>query len=226
MKKPRRSAEGIYIVPLALPLSLESKRGQLEQTLVNAQSRIVKFAKRYGWRDLAMDSFFDRAEIFDTKEDFDKAIANLTRMPASTVFPKTYSAALEQGLLMAVSPELYAENYPEGIERDSYEKLLAHEIAHRLHIRILAGDEEAMGPIWFFEGFALYAAEQFKKSTLKPTTAEIQEILYSSERRSYRNYADVFRFFAERIAIAEMIQHAAKIGFQEWLLNLAPHALG
>jgi hypothetical protein len=70
---------------------------------------------------------------------------------------------------MAVSPELYAENYPEGIEEDSYEKLLAHKIAHGLHIRILNGDEGRMGPTWFFEGFAIYAVEQFRESTCIPS---------------------------------------------------------
>jgi hypothetical protein len=31
-----------------------------------------------------------------------------------------------------------------------FEKLLTHEMAHRLHIRILDGSEEAMGPVWFY----------------------------------------------------------------------------
>lgn len=221
MKEARRIEEGVYIVPLALPLSLESKRIQFEQMLLGAQRRTVRFAERHGWKDLATERFLDSAEIFDVKADFDKALAGVAGLPASTVFPKTYSAALECRVLMAVSPELYAKNYSVGIEEDSYEKLVAHEIAHRLHIRILRGDEEAMGPTWFFEGFAIYAAEQFKETTSEPTATEIQEILSSSERSSYRTYSDVFRFFATKVAVRDMIERAAKEGFQEWLLGLA-----
>jgi hypothetical protein len=94
-----------------------------------------------------------------------------------------------------VSPELYAKNYSEGVEEDSYEKLLAHEIAQRLHIRISNDDEGRMGPPWFFEGFAIYAVEQFRESTCKPSSTEIREILSSSKRGSYKKYNDVSRFF-------------------------------
>ena len=221
MKEPRRFEEGIHIVPLALPSSLEPRREQFEQTLLGAQRRIVRFAERHGWKDLAMERFFDRAEIFNVKANFDKALVGVAGLPASTVFPETYSAALECRVLMAVSPELYAKSYSEGIEEDSYEKLLAHEIAHRLHIRILRDDEEAMGPTWFFEGFAIYAAEQFKESTSRLTATEIHGILSSLERGSYRKYGDVFRFFVKKVTIKEMIERAAKEGFLEWLQQLS-----
>lgn len=208
-------------MPLVLPLSLEPRRTQFERVLLGAQRRIVRFAEKYGWKSLVMESFFDRAEIFDAKADFDKAIAVVAELPVSTVLPKTYSVVLERRVLMAVSPELYAENYPEGIEEDSYEKLLAHEIAHRLHIRILNGDEGRMGPTWFFEGFAIYAVEQFKKSTCKKSITEVRDILSSSKRESYRKYNDVFRFFAEKVSLPEMIEHAATKDFSKWLLSFA-----
>lgn len=99
--------------------------------------------------------------------------------------------------------------------------MLAHEIAHRLHVRILRGDEEAMGPVWFFEGFAIYAAEQFRETTSELRTTEIEEILSNSERSSYRKYSEVFRFFAKRLSVTDMIEHAAKEGFQEWLRGFA-----
>ncbi len=70
----------------------------------------------------------------------------------------------------------YAEIYPEGIEDKSFEKLLTHEMAHRLHIRILDGNEEAMGPIWFFEGFAIYIADQLIKPEINLSKKEMYEI--------------------------------------------------
>jgi len=219
MKKPFLVEEGVYSVPIFLSSSLKPRRRQFVRTLLAAQRRIVKFADRFGWKDLTLESFLDCARIFDTKADFDNALAKIAGLPSSAVFPKTYSAALECRVLMAVSPELYAENYPEGIEENSFEKLLAHEIAHRLHIRILRGNEDAMGPIWFFEGFATFAAEQFKGlSGLKGN--EIREILSDQERGSYRKYAGVFRFFAEKASVEELVRKASKENFSAWLLSL------
>jgi hypothetical protein len=213
MAKPQLVEDGVYSVPLILSSSLEPRREQFEQTLLAAQRRIVNFAEKHGWLDLTKQSFFDRARIFDAKPDFDEALARVAGLPLSTVFPKTYSAALENRVLMAVSPELYAENYPEGVEQDSFEKLLAHEIAHRLHVRVLNGNEDAMGPTWFYEGFATYAAGQFKQCGVEMNADEIREVLAGEDRESYRKYASVFRFFAAKAPIKELIEQASKKDF-------------
>jgi hypothetical protein len=220
MGKSHLVEEGIYSVPLILSLSLKPRRRQFEQTLLAAQRRIVRFAETHGWKDLTEQGFFDHARIFDAKADFDKALAKTAGLPPSTVFPKTYSAALEGRVLMAVSPELYVENYPEGVEEDSFEKLLAHEIAHRLHIRVLNGNEDAMGPTWFYEGFASYAADQFEECTYGLKANEIREVLAREDRGSYREYASVFRFFAEKAPIKELIEQASKKDFSIWLSSL------
>lgn len=109
MKETRRIEEGVYIVPLTLPLFLEPERIQFEQILLETQRRIVRFATRHGWKDLAKERFFDSVKIFDVKADFDKALAGVAGLSASIVLPETYSAALERGVLMAVSPELCEE---------------------------------------------------------------------------------------------------------------------
>ena len=93
-------------------------------------------------------------------------------------------------------------------------------MAHRLHIRILKGDEEAMGPIWFFEGFAIYAAGQFENRSLKLNADEIREIVKSESRGSYVRYGAVIRYFLEKAAIHELVQHAGQRVFFEWLQKL------
>jgi hypothetical protein len=220
MEKPYPIEEGVYRVQLILPKSLEHTRSQFEHVLLSAQRRTARFAKKHGWGDLTKESFFDHAEIFDSKEAFDEALAKVSGILTPVQFPKTYSAALENRVLMAVSSKLYDENYAEGIEEDSYEKLMAHEIAHRLHIRILNGNEDAMGPTWFFEGFAIYAADQFKKHSSKLDAAEIKRITESSERQSYRKYGYAFRYFARKATVKELIEHAAKKDFQKWLVDI------
>jgi len=204
-------------VPVCLGESLEPARHELEAATASAIDRIATFAARYGWQAATDEPFMDSVMIFDRKTDFDHALLGIAGMDITTELPATYCAALENRILLAVSPELYARNYPQGVEPGSYEKLLAHEIAHRLHERVLNGDEEAMGPIWFFEGFATYAADQFSESGLPHDTAAIWATVASTERGDYRLYAQAFRYFAARIALPELIAHAGQADFPEWL---------
>lgn len=220
MEEPYAVEEGVFKAQLILPESLEHRRSWFESVMIRAQRRIIRFAERHSWKNLTLKSFFDHAEIYDTKKGFDRALTMVSGIAGPVEFPITYSAALENRVLMAVSPELYAQNYPEGVERNSYEKLLAHEMAHRLHIRILGGNENAMGPTWFFEGFAIYAADQFAGISPRPNSTEIQSIITGAGRMSYRKYGDVFRCFAQKASVKEMVEHAAEEDFLTWLRNI------
>jgi len=205
------------IPPLRLSLALEPRRAELESAVRGTRARIEAFAGRCGWQELVGESFMDSVAIFGRKEEFDHALLTIAGMDTGTALPATYCAALENRVLLAVSPELYAENYPQGIEDRAYEKLLAHEISHRLHLRILGGNEEAMGPIWFFEGFATYAAGQFETPTTPIDTSEVWAIVRSEERSDYRRYASAFRFFAARCSLRDLIDHAGREDFADWL---------
>jgi hypothetical protein len=209
--------ESVYRIPLVLPKSLETQRHELEQTLVVAQRRLRSFAIQYGWGDLVKESFADRAEIYDDKNKFDQRFLKLHGEDLSTKLPKTVSAALEKRVFISVSPELYSQNYSDGVEERSFEKLMAHEMAHRLHIRILNGNEDAMGSIWFFEGFAIYAAGQFENYNPKMEPTEIWEIVRSAGRGSYKKYGVVFRYFLKKASIQELIEHAGHKDFLKWL---------
>jgi hypothetical protein len=158
--------------------------------------------------------------IFDTKESFDRTLLTMAGMDPATPLPATYCAALENRVLLAVAPELYARAYPEGVEEASYEKLLAHEIAHRLHVRILDGNEDAMGPIWFYEGFALFAADQLRHSTVNLSADEVWNVVGDPDRGSYARYAFVFRHFATNAALPVLVKKAGEPGFVDWLHTL------
>ena len=217
MEESKKIKEGVYKIPLMLPKSLESQRYDLEQAFLAAQKRLRSFAIQYGWDGLVQDNFIDRAEIYDDKNKFDQRFLKLHGEDLSIKLPKAVSAALEKRVFVSVSPELYSQNYPDGIEENSFEKLITHEMAHRLHIRILNGNENAMGPIWFFEGFAIFAAGQFKNYTPDIEPAEIWEIVRSTKRGSYKKYAIVFRYFLEKASIQELIAHAGDEDFIKWL---------
>lgn len=200
---------------IIIPVELSSHRRMFESDISNAQTRIRRFAEDNGWAKFC-GSFIDRAEIFGTKKSFDAAVScAINTSPA--VFPKSFCACLEGGIFRAVSPELYKENYPEGIENAAYEKLIAHEIAHRLHVSVLKGAEEKMGPIWFFEGFAIVAADQFAGTMPKLTMQMMLDIIRDDNRGSYKQYAAVMKHALAKVELSKMVVKAGGDDFLEWL---------
>ncbi|MBI4725742.1 hypothetical protein HY768_00705 [candidate division TA06 bacterium] len=163
------------------------------------------------------EPFFDSVRIFDDKAQCDAFLLATMGLDPGTKLPAEFCAALEQQALMAVSPAIYHTVYPDGREDNSYGKLLAHEIAHRLHIRILNGDEEAMGPVWFYEGFAICAADQMNDPNFTLTDDELWRIVENPNRGSYKKYGAVIRRFLKKRTIEEMVEKAGKSGFIEWL---------
>lgn len=97
---------------------------------------------------------------------------------------------------------------------------MAHELAHRLHIRLVDGNEEKMGPIWFWEGFATYAAGQFEEDTVTLTDLEIEAILAEPKRGDYRQYNRVLKHFLGRAPLPELMRRASLPDFAEWLRGL------
>jgi len=182
--------------PLLLPPELAKRQKEFCEYLHSARDRLDKFASSNGWGYLADKSFVDSWEVFAEKPAFDQRLCALLELPKETTLPATFSAALERRVLLSVTPEIYQKNYPQGHEPEAYAKLLCHEMAHRLHIRILDGNEEAMGPTWFYEGFALFVASQFSDSYQPLSREELQNLFSEQERGDYRRYAAAFRQLA------------------------------
>lgn len=217
---PASTDNTVHTIPLVLSPNLEAQRAELEKALRDAQLRLQRFAIQNNWGQFVKERFAERAEIYDDKAQFDRALIGLAGLDATTKIPLTYCAALENNVLISVSPRLYREIYPEGVEERSFEKLLTHEMAHRLHIRILKGNEDAMGAVWFYEGFAVYAAGQFADSRLP--AEEIWKIVKGKDERteSYRHYAAAFRFFLTKATIVELVDKAGSSDFVKYLENL------
>lgn len=97
-------------------------------------------------------------------------------------------------------------------------RALAHEIIHRLHIRILKGDEEAMGPQWFYEGFAVLGSGQPLWHDHKVDTIEQALMLRQySGRGAYARYAAALHFLAARIPLQRIVAKAGAADFEDWL---------
>lgn len=203
---------------LIVPNSLENRREELQSYVNAARKNIRNFSEKYGWEGLSKEEFMDSVIIFDDKNHFNLTLLKLAEADTTMKLPDTYCAALEKRTLVAVTPEFYSKVYPDGIEERSFEKLLTHEIAHRLHVRILKGDEEAMGPIWFYEGFAMYTANQFSKSDIILNKEEIINIMKDPDRGSYVKYNYIFRNFVKTIPLKEFIIKANNKNFNEELI--------
>lgn len=216
---------GVYDLPIQLEATLEPQRAFFHETLLAAQRRLREFAHQNSWHAHLSEPFARRYQAYAHKGAFDHDLLQICGLDPSMELPRTYCAALEEGVLLSVSPELYREIYPEGDEEFAFEKLLTHEMAHRLHIRILGGDEDAMGPIWFYEGFALHAAGQFAQGAPSLEADEIWEIVADEERGDYRRYAALFRHFLNKAPLQELVDRAGKEGFETWLRTISSLSL-
>ena len=159
----------------------------------------------------------ESSKIYATKKEYDDHLYSIEPSLRGKPIPKTFTAGIEQGVFFAVSPEICEEVFPEGKEKDSYIKLIQHELAHRLHVRLVKGKEERMGPVWFYEGFAVYAADQYAAAAPKLTEKEIWEVVTDSKRGSYLKYRTVMEFFLKTHSLQEMVDHAGDKDFVEWL---------
>lgn len=224
--KMRQIEPGVFDVPLILSKSLEPKRGEYRQNVIDAQKKLRAFAEANGWGGLTNEPFIKSVEIYDSKDGWDARLRQFYPKEAPKVIPKTFSAAIEKDVFFAVSPAVYLANYPDGKDEPrAFEKLVIHELAHRLHVRICKGDESKMGPIWFWEGFAVYAADQLNHNRPQLSEKQIWDIVDAKERGSYRKYNVVFRHFLKRTTLPAYVKLAGEKDFMQWLKNSADKKL-
>ncbi|MBK9141891.1 MAG: hypothetical protein IPM23_05300 [Candidatus Melainabacteria bacterium] len=208
---------GIFDVPIVLTEPLEKRREEFRKDFIEAQTRLRAFASKHGWEGLTSEPLVRQIEIYDTKNGFDKRMRELCSVDGGTAIPITFSAGIEKDIFFAVSPEIYRANYADGREHDAYIKLMTHELAHRLHVRICGGDEDKMGPMWFWEGFAVYAADQLNENPPELSNTEIWSIVDARERGSYKKYNVVFRHFLKDTPLRDYVKRAGEPKFRDWL---------
>lgn len=208
---------------IALPASLQNQLDVYLQIFLKAKQRLEKFASEYQWLESCQQSWITEMCVFDQKPAFDQAVINLFGLSQSETIPSTYVAIIEHDQLLIVTPELYWEIYPDGREDLAYEKLICHELAHRLHIRLLNGDEDRMGPMWFFEGFATLAADQFSGQAIQVTFSDIEAVWNQTQRGSYRVYNQIIKYCLQFATLPQLLEQASESNFENWLRSLIRH---
>jgi aromatic-L-amino-acid decarboxylase len=129
--------------------------------------------------------------------------------------PESFSGCIERGFFIGLDQKEFARVYPQGIEDENLEKLIAHEIAHSLHVRVLNGREEAMGPIWFFEAFAVVASDQMSADWQSIPIEEILAVM-TGPRGNYRLYGAALRWLLKCHVLSDLVYMAHLDGFTEW----------
>jgi hypothetical protein len=218
---PNQIEPGIFDVPVIVPDPQDSRREEFRRVLHNSERALRTFAQSNGWGDLMTPAFLKQIEVYDSRGGFEQRLKELSVDDAPGAIPKTYVAGLEKDILFMSSPEYYLANCGrEARVPNGFERLMTHELAHRLHARIVGGDENRMGPMWFWEGFATYAADQFPGNK-SLTDAEVWQIVNSNskDRGSYKKYNAVFTYFLQKkgVPLVEYVNRAGDPDFIAWL---------
>jgi len=141
---------------------------------------------------------------FESKELFDIELKDLSGGKIKKL-PRTYVALAEGQVLRVVSWEAYRQIHPNH-NIEEYVKLLQHEIAHIFHSQ-LAGDD-GMGPVWFFEGFAVVAANQYSDEP-SLSDSQISKIVNDDSRGDYKKYGSIIRSMMKKHKLKNLLQVAS-----------------
>jgi hypothetical protein len=206
---------------------LVARRGEFARDIVAARRRVAAFAARFGWQDDLRVRTIDSVEIFDSQQALWARLCAIDGVAVTPPPPMSgFTATVEKRILVAADPEEYRRVAPAyaGGDPDSWVRVLAHEMIHELHRRILHGDDDAMGPRWFYEGFAVFGSGQsFDRGLVYRSAWEALAGAHDTKSPgAYRRFVAVTRYFAARIALPEIVAQAGKPGFEAWLSARAP----
>jgi hypothetical protein len=204
---------------LVVPDGYEGRRAEIAGSVVTAMSIVSDFAAKYGWSAYLTEPFFNSVEIYLSHQALWRRILDLNRQENIPMPTDALTAALEKNVLAAIVYEEAKRTRPEYfLSWEDWTRALSHEIIHRLHIRLLDGDEDAMGPRWFFESFAIIGSGQLLGKDLQAENAgQAIEFAHSEGRGSYAKYAAALRFFAQRTPLPKILARAGGKDFEEWL---------
>lgn len=182
--------------------------------LDNSISTLLAFSKSHQLKVDRPESFVEKVILYETKESFDKMISDSPEWPKGNKVPATYVGLGQKKKFHVVSWEAYRKIHPNESISD-YQKLITHELTHLLHIAFLNNQEDDMGPLWFFEGFACFVAEQYPDAAL-PSKEQLARILSDDKRGNYSDYVSVFRTLAKVKPITQLLLDAKSPKFSDW----------
>lgn len=176
---------------------------QFVEDLELAFERLNRFLKKENLSQTPVESYVYKVIYFESKDIFDSEIIRLTKGQMKTI-PKTYVAFGDGGILRTISLKAYLKVHPDHTRKDFID-LLVHEAAHIFHSKKYG--DEGMGPIWFFEGFAVVAADQYFND-VKLSKDEMKAVAAAKRRGDYKKYGFMVRELKKTHSIGDMLQKA------------------
>lgn len=169
-----------------------------------AQNELLSFLEKHKLLIIDSNEYVNEVIHYDSKDLFDQDMIRLSQGQLTTI-PKTYVAVGSDKILRIISWEAYQKVHPEHALND-YNKILIHELAHLYHAKVYT--DEKMGPIWFFEGFAILAANQYQNNaTLSPE--RVRSVIKEPQRGDYRDYAFIIRHLVEKHSLPDLLKKAS-----------------
>lgn len=204
--------------PVSLQYVGPNNDSNFSAALQSSIGKIIDFSAKYDLGPTKAEDFVSKVVIYASKSEFDSMLRSSPDWPKNAQVPKTFVGVGEKKVFHVVSWPAYQTVHPDETYSD-YQKLIAHELGHLFHIAYLHGQEDKMGPVWFYEGFACLIADQYPDSPL-PSKSEVTSILKDPKRGNYKTYAPIMRALARLKPIKEMLNHASDSGFSKEMSKL------
>lgn len=204
-------------VQLKVDDEIRARKQEFCTAVEQAMQNVDAFARAYKLEKYLEKPIISSAEVVRDRARLEHRLREMYGAPPSVVFPPGLSAGNDAKSILVIMPEEEAKKYSaKFIEAGFYVKLLTHELIHLLHIRLVDGKEDEMGPMWFFEGFAVMGSKQLENFEWPAFQKEFVEIL-DPKRGDYRKYGFAVRNLARKQEISELVQRARRADFDDWV---------
>lgn len=142
---------------------LIKRKKEYLQLIEEATQIVENFANLHDLEVGEIAKLVKKVKIYDEHDRFSYKLAEMFDLSPAEILPSFVGTIVDKVLYLMV-PEYYFNLNPTLNKSTAYQQLIAHEIAHQYHVFLLNENEEKMGPIWFFEGFATTVANQYEFS--------------------------------------------------------------
>lgn len=191
----------------------------IEKSYLHAKTILKDFISVNHLPALGSLELIDEIIVFNQHADFKKILVSKLSMKKEDIQP-SFVGTIWKKTLYLMTKSYYFDHYTSGIESFGYEKLIAHELAHAYHIHLLDGLEEAMGPVWFYEGFAIFASGQFASRIDKVSIQHLERILFSEDRMFYQLYGALFQELVLHESLTSLVRDASNPNFSQSIYDL------
>ena len=182
------------------------------QHLKQAFVRISSFLSMHKLPHVDLEDLLQEVFIFENHKQFSAKLSSVLNVAESEILPNHVGTIINKSLYI-MDQQYYSNQHPEQETNTSYQKLITHELTHQYHIFFLNGNEDHMGPVWFYEGFACSLADQFNDSKTSFSLKEIHDAMFSTKRVSYNIYKVIFDICMEEKSVLWLLHNAHKENF-------------